>query len=337
MTTRRSFLAAAALSPVAWARAGAAGQPGAPDVAGGPPLSRVFAAGPPAAVLVCVLAPESLLGWPSRLDPESLAWIGPPAADRPVLGRLAGRGSTVSLETLVQLKPELVLDVGTVDATHASMAERVRQQTGLRCELLGGRLAESPALLRRAGALLGVPGRAEGLARRAEQILAEVERERPRHASTSVYLARGADGLETGLGGSINVEALEFVGARNVAAAGGEGGITRVSLEQVLAWDPEVLVTQDSAFAGSVRSDPVWRGVRAVRGGRILCAPSLPFGWLDNPPGINRLVGVLWLARRLDSGQGGDDLREAVRAFYAAFYRITLSGSQLQRLLGETT
>ena len=337
MVTRRSFLAATALGPVAWARARAAAEPGAPAPGGDKPIARVFAAGPPAAVLVYVLAPSALLGWPMRVEPESLSWIGPPASDLPVLGRLAGRGSTVSLETLVQLKPDLVLDVGTVDATRASTAESVRRQTGLRHELLGGRLAESPALLRQTGALLGVPERAERLAREAERILDEVERGRAGRASAGIYLARGADGLETGLAGSINVEVLEVVGGRNVAAAAGRGGVTRVSLEQVLAWDPEVLVTQDAAFARSVRTDPLWRGVRAVRGGRVRCAPTLPFGWLDGPPGINRLIGILWLARRLDPGRAGDDVRERVRAFYDTFYRIALSEARLERLLGDAT
>jgi iron complex transport system substrate-binding protein len=333
MITRRSFLTVAALGPVAWARANAA--PGPRTAGGEVAIARVFAAGPPAAVLVYVLAPSALLGWPMRIGPESLAWIGPPLADLPVLGRLAGRGSTVSPEKLVQLKPDLVLDVGAVDGTHVSMADRVRQQTGLRYELLGGRLAESASLLRRAGALLGVPVRADRLAREAERILEAVGRGRPARASTRVYLARGTDGLETGLGGSINVEALEYVGARNVAAAAGKGGITRVSLEQVLDWDPEVVVTQDPALARSLRVDPLWRAVSAVRGGRVLCAPNLPFGWLDDPPGVNRLIGIQWLARRLDAGRGGDDLPGLVRAFYDAFYRITLSEAQLGRLLGD--
>lgn len=332
MVTRRTFLMGTALGPVAGVVSRAAAPPTAP---GGAPAGRVFAAGPPAAVLVYVLAPQALLGWPGRLEPETLAWLGPPAADLPFLGRLAGRGSTVSLETLVLLKPDLVLDVGTVDGTYASLAQRVREQTGLRYELLAGRLSESAALLRQAGALLGVPERGERLAREAERMLEEVARARPGLAATRVYLARGRDGLETGLGGSINAEALELVGARNVAATAGTGGIARVSLEQVLAWNPEVLVTQDPAFAQSVRADPLWRGVTAVRDGRILCAPALPFGWLDSPPGVNRLIGVLWLARRLASRRSSDDLRGRVRAFYDSFYRIGLSEAQVDRLLGD--
>jgi iron complex transport system substrate-binding protein len=124
------------------------------------------------------------------------------------------------------------------------------------------------------------------------------EQARPR-----VYLGRGANGLETGLAGSINVEVIEYAGGRNVAAQAGRGGLTRVSMEQILAWDPEVILTQEAGFAERVRQDPLWRGVSAVRSGRVHCAPVLPFGWLDGPPSVNRLIGVRWLLEKLHPGR----------------------------------
>ena len=328
MTTRREFLAGAA-GAASWLGAG-----GALARAGTPAVRRVFAAGPPAAVVVQMLAPKALLGWPATLPPEAGAWLGPPASELPVLGRLAGRGSTVSLETLVGLRPDLVLDVGSTDETRASMAERVRRQTGLRYELLGGRLAESAALLRQGGALLGVAERGERLAREAERILGEVEAARARLAGTRVYLARGSDGLETGRAGSLNAEALEIVGARNVAAVTGPGGLLRVSLEQVLAWDPDVVLTQDPGFARTAASSPVWRTKADGSARRVLLAPTVPFGWIDAPPGPNRLVGVLWLSRRLDPRPPVEDVRERVRELYEAFYGIALDAARLDFLLG---
>ena len=322
MPSRRSFLIAA----------GAAGL-GSARVARAAAVPRVFAAGPPAAVLVYVLAPESLLGWTGPLAPDAASWMRPGLADLPVLGRLSGRGSTVSLEALVKLAPGLVLDVGSVDPTHASAIERVRQQTGLRCELLDGRIGDSPALLREAGRLLGVEGRAERLEGEARRLLAEVVGARSRVATTRVYLARGQDGLETGLAGSINAEVLEFVGARNVAAEAGAGRLARVSLEQVIAWDPEAIVTQDRDFARAVAADPLWKGVAAVREGRVLCPPSVPFGWIDAPPGVNRILGAAWLSHRLRPSSSPSALAATVRGFYDLFYGVPVTDARLRQLL----
>jgi iron complex transport system substrate-binding protein len=73
--------------------------------------------------------------------------------------------------------------------------------------------------------------------------------------------------------------------------------------------------------------------VTAVRRGRVLHAPTVPFGWLDGPAGLNRLIGVLWLARILDE-QPVARIRDEVRSFYDEFYGVRLTDAQIERLLG---
>ena len=288
-------------------------------------IARVFATGAPAGVLVYVLAPEKLLGWPSQLSEEARRLLPRAPFNLPHLGRLSGRGSTVTTEALLALNPDLVLDAGTVDPTHLSGAERVWRQTGLPYVLIDGRLTDHPAQLRDTGRLLGVTARGERLAGEAQRmldlaqtVLAGVEvSERPR-----VYLGRGPDGLETGLHGSINMETIDVAGGRNVAAQAGRGGLTQVSMEQILAWDPEVVLTQYPEFAKRVLDDPLWRGVAAVRNRRVHLAPQLPFGWLDGPPGVNRVIGLPWLLSKLYPGRHPALAPEAMRDSLIALHRL---------------
>lgn len=303
-------------------------------------VRKVFAAGPPAGVLVAALAPDKLLGWPLTLGDEARALLGPTLRALPHTGRLSGRGSTVPLESLLQLAPDLVLDAGTADATYVSGVRRVSEQTGLPTVLVQGRIADHAAQLREVGRLLGVAGRGERLAAEADAAIALAEQVRasvPPGPRPRVYYGRGADGLETGRAGSINVELLEFCGGHNVAAEAGTGSLTRVSLEQLLAWNPEVIVTQDATFARRVLTDPLWRGIAAVRARRVHCAPTLPFGWLDGPPGVNRLIGVRWLLERLHPDHPAlrtlEPLPKAVQRFYQLFYGANLSPQDMQRLL----
>lgn len=305
-------------------------------------VRRVFAAGAPAAVLIYVLAPESLLGWPLKVSEEARRLLPRVSADLPYLGRFSGRGSTVTVESLLALRPDLVLDAGTVDPTYLSGAERAWRQTGLPYVLVDGRLADHPAQLRDVGRLLGVQARGETLAGIAERTLAlartVVDREaiaaRPR-----VYYGRGPDGLETGLDGSINMEVIDFAGGRNVAAQAGRGGVTRVSMEQVLAWNPEVILTQEPEFARRVVQDPLWRTVSAVRARRVHLAPSVPFGWLDGPPSANRLIGIRWLLSRLHPGRHPElapaRVRTATVEFYRHFYGSQAPASLLDGLSGN--
>src|SRR5215467_5975402 len=190
------------------------------------------------------------------------------------------------------------------------------------------------------GDLLDVKDRAEQLARYADETLhglqtriaAIPEAERPR-----VYYGRGVNGLETGLAGSINLEVLERVGAINVAAAAGTGGLTRVSMEQVLSWNPDVLLALDPAFYRSVGTDPVWASVKAVQDKRIYLAPNLPYGWFDAPPGVNRLIGVRWLGSVLYPKQFPESLRDTTRQFYKLFYHVDLTDEQIDLLLTPAT
>lgn len=146
-----------------------------------------------------------------------------------------------------------------------------------------------------------------------------------------VYYARGPRGLETGLGGSINVESIEFM-ARNVAGDT-RGGLATVSLEQVLVWNPDVIVTIDQDFAANVRNDPAWASIAAVRDGRVHLSPKLPFGWVDFPPSVNRLMGLPWLARILYPNLFPEGIREPTRRFYRRFYHVDLSDAQIDRVL----
>ncbi len=299
------------------------------------PPQRLFAAGPPAGVLLACLAPDRLLGWPTPLPDAAKALLHSSVRGKPVLGRLAGRGSTVSLEALLALKPDLIVDAGSVDATYVSTAQRVAEQTGVPYLLVDGRLADSPAQLRELGALLGVGARGQALAAFADEALAEAAQVKGNGASRpSVYLARSADGLETASAGAINAEIIEAAGGRNVAATG-RAGVARVSMEQVLGWSPDWVLTQDRNFHRVAQSDAVWRTLPAVREGRLLLAPDLPFGWLDGPPSVNRLLGVKWLAAQLRRGSapGRAALAETIadaQRFHALFYGVSPSREAVQ-------
>jgi hypothetical protein len=138
-------------------------------------------------------------------------------------------------------------------------------------------------------------------------------------------------GLETGLGGSINVETIELL-AQNVAG-GTRGGLANVSIEQVLLWNPDVIITIDQDFAATVFSDPTWAPVAAVRARRVHLSPKLPFGWVDFPPSVNRLIGLWWLGKILYPDLFPEDLRTLTREFYARYYHVTPDAAQIDRVL----
>ena len=231
-----------------------------------------------------------------------------------------------------------MVDFGSLTDTFVSLANRVQEQTGIPYVLIDGAFAATPASLRLAGDVLGRPARGAELAGHADKTFALVDdvlARVPASKRPRVYLARGPEGLETGGRGSINTEIIERAGGINVAEGlGGRGNTTNASLEQVIAWQPDVIVTLDRAFVQGVKNKPGWDQVRAVAGNKVFLAPSLPWGWIDAPPSLNRLVGLRWLLTTFYPAEAGIDLKADTRAFYALFYGVKLDEAQLDRLLG---
>jgi len=299
-------------------------------------LERIYAAGPPASILVFAVAPDRLIGWTSAWRDTERPFIAKRYADLPTLGRLTGRGNTANVEVVLQAKPDVIIDYGTVNATFSSLADRVQQQSGIPYLLLDGDFDRMAEAILQIGRIANEEKRAESLARYAQETVSDINQrvakipagQRPR-----VYYGRGPQGLNTGLAGSINVESIEQLGAVNVAAELGKGGLVQVSIEQVLRWNPDVVITIDPNFYALATKHPLWRELPAIKAGRIHLAPNVPFGWIDFPPSINRLVGLRWLARILYPQVFPEDLRPVVRDFYTRCYHQAPSESQLDQLL----
>jgi len=299
-------------------------------------VERIYAAGPPASILVFAIAPDKLIGWTSAWRDAERPFIAKRYADLPTLGRLTGRGNTANVEVVLQAKPDFIIDYGTVSPTLASLADRVQQQTGIPYVLLDGDFDRMTDAIRLIGVVAGEEKRAEALARYAQDTVSDIDQrvaKIPASQRPRVYYGRGPQGLNTGLSGSISAEFIEQLGAVNVAAELGKGGLVQVSIEQVLRWNPDVVLTIDPNFHAQATKHPLWRELPAIKAGRLHLAPNVPFGWIDFPPSINRLIGLRWLARILYPQAFPEDLRPIVRDFYTRCYHQTPSEAQLDQLL----
>ena len=146
----------------------------------------------------------------------------------------------------------------------------LQEQTGVPYVLLDGRLNDSPAQLRQAGHILGQAERGQQLALRAQAILDSAHQAaRPRAKGLKAYLARGNDGLETGMGQSIHTEVLRLCGLTVMGDEKTDNRLGRISYEQLLAWDPDILFAQDDAFFELARTQAPWSQLKAVREGRL--------------------------------------------------------------------
>jgi len=299
-------------------------------------VARVMAAGPPASILLYALAPDAMVGWVPQPPVEAKPFLLPAVRELPASPRLTARGGDApDTERIAALKPDLIVDFGSVGANYVALAEKVRASAHISYALIDGAIEKSPAALRLAGELLGRRERAVELAAYAEQSLAKVDAvlaaagPRPK-----VYVACGPDGLLTAVRGSGLTEIVERAGAINVADGKAErGGALSPSLEQIGASNPDIVIAFDRAAYQAIRTQPAWQKLAAVSSKRVFAAPTLPWGWLGEPPSVNRLIGLRWMLSVLHPKEAAMDLRAEARGFHRLFYGVTPGDAELSALL----
>ncbi len=295
-------------------------------------VGTVMAASRTAEVLVYALAPGKLAGWTWGHAGDVLP---APYARLHVIGRLTGPEPTATAETVMRVHPDLIVDAGPVTPERIAFADQLTQATGAPYILLDNSIERTPTMLRTLGHILGVGDHAADLASFAEHAIDAV-RGRLLIQSASkrarIYYGRGPNGLETGLPGSPAGAAIDEAGAINVAAPLGRGERVTVTRQQLQEWNPDIIIAQERSFYDALNRDPAWRNLAAVRNKKVYLAPSQPFGWIDEPPGINRLIGLYWLSIVLYPSETQEDVRSQVQDFYDKFYGVKLSDAQVEAI-----
>jgi iron complex transport system substrate-binding protein len=308
-------------------------------------VGRVMPAGPPASILLYAVAPESMMGWVPAPSDEAKPFLLPSARAKPAIQRLTARGAEPDLAAVGSLKPDLILDFGSTATEYAALADKVQAATHVPYVLIDGALDKLPAALQLSGQILGHDKGAQALATYAEQTLDLVEAvlaKVPAARRRKVFVARGAEALATAVAGSGLTEVVEKAGAINVAQANagsgkpGRGGTLTATLDEVIAWNPEIVIAFDRPAWEAIGSRPDWKKVPAVAQGRLYAAPTLPWGWLGEPPSLNRLMGLRWMLQLLYPAEAKLDLRREASQFHELFYGVMPADADLDRLLAHT-
>lgn len=159
----------------------------------------------------------------------------------------------------------------------------------------------------------------------------------PQNHRLRVYHAMGEPLRTTGRP-SLNQDWMDLGGVINVAEHWGQAhqySVT-VSMEQVLAADPDVIISMRAPVAQMMQKDPAWKNLRAVREGRIYANPRGMFWWCRETS--EEALQFLWVAKTLyPDALPHVDMRQETRDFYHRFYGYKLSEAEITAFLHPTT
>ena len=125
----------------------------------------------------------------------------------------------------------------------------------------------------------------------------------------------------------------EMAGAVNVAAeAGIEGSFKNISAEDLVKWNPDVIVVRDFVNKGAILKDSRFSNISAVRNNRVYVNPKGIFVWCARS--AEEALQILWTAKILYPEKfPGLDIRQETKNFYKQFYHYTMSEEDLKETL----
>lgn len=306
-------------------------------------IKSVFSAGPVAAIFLYMVAPDKLLGWNYELNDVEKSIILDKYQDLSNFGM----GDAVNYEAVIAANPTIAINSGKINDAMVSDCDALSESLGIPVVAVDNELNNSAEAFRFMGELLGVEDHAEELAQYAEQVFTDINAlsDIPEEKKVSVYFGNGEDSLETAPRGSQHAQILDVINAVNVADLElGDGSRVQISAEQLLAWNPDVIVVNGepkadksgSSAAEDILSNPDYASLKAVQDQKVYGTPNAPFSWVDRPAGPNRLIGMRWFSALIYPEYIKCDINEEIHKFFDLFYHVDLSDEQLENVLKGT-
>lgn len=305
-------------------------------------IETVFSSSTVTAIFMYTLAPDKLLGWNYELNEMEKSIILEEYHDLPNFGM----GDSINYEAVIAADPTIAVNVGTINDKMISDCDKLSKSLGVPVVAVDGDLSASAEAYRFMGELLGEEEQAEKLASYAEKTFADIEKmEVPEDKKVRIYYGNGEDSLETAPAGSAHGQIIDMVNAVNVADLEmGEGSRVQISAEQLLAWDPDVIVVNGepkadmsgASAAEAILANPDYASLKAVQDQQVYGTPNTPFSWMDRPMGPNRIVGIRWLSGLIYPEYLNYNVDEEVKEFFDLFYHVQLTDEKLENIYSGT-
>ena len=303
-------------------------------------IERVAVSGPLAQVVLYTFAPERLVGFSGEWSEEAEEYIPAEYFRLPVLGQLYGGKGELNLEALQKAAPDVVIDVGESKKTIREDLDTLQEQTGLPFIHIEATTETMGDAYRMLGELLRMKERGEIFAGYCEEKYSAAQEiaEKAGENKKRILYVLGEEGHNVLARGSFHAEILDML-ADNVAVVedpSSRGSGNEVDMEQILSWDPEVILFAPDSICDKVQELEEWKALTAVKNGAYYEVPSGPYNWMGFPPSVQRYLGMMWLEKILYPELSEFSLKEEVQKYYQMFFHTELTEEQYEKLTGRT-
>ena len=301
-------------------------------------INKIVSTSPPMTTVVYMIAPDKLGAVNSEWTDSEKVYVPSKYQGMPNIGGWYGTQDG-SYEEFIASNPDIIIESKDLDTVNERQAKFGKIPVVAVSDPTNVEKVNESILF--TGEVIGAKGNAQKLVDFNNKHLDEVHKksaELSDNDKKSVYYAEGKDGLKTNPSGSSHSQLIDLVGGKNVANSLNQGANStmgvQVSIEQVITWNPDVIITTDSDFYAKVYNDSDWASINAVKNHDVYLSPQSPFKWFDRPVGANMIIGVPWTAKVIYPDKYADiNMINVTKEFYSNFYHYDLSDDQAKQIL----
>ena len=301
-------------------------------------ITKIAPSGPLAQIVLYTVSPDKLAGLAADFSNEAKQYIDEKYWGLPKFGQFYGKNASLNMEALIAEAPDVIIDIGEAKKTVKEDMDALQEQLNIPVIFVEATL---PTMADAYEMLGDITGEKEQAGKLADYCRAEIGKADQNAAAIadadrkSVYFGLGEDGLHTNAKGSIHADVIDRIGAVNAAdvEAVSSGGGSEVSFEQVLLWNPDLIIVDSQKLYDTLTADPMWQELDAVKNGKIFKIPTAPYSFMSSPPSVNRMIGIEWLGSLVYPETYTTDIREEVKNFYQLFYHIDVTDEKLEAIL----
>ena len=304
-------------------------------------ITKIAITGPLSQVYILPLAGDMLVGVCNEFSQDAAQYLPDYIFEMTEIGQLYGGKGEMDLEALLLAAPDVVIDIGEPKDSLTEDMEALSEQTGIPFVHVDATVQTAPEAYRTLGQLLGREEKAQQLAAwcettyaNAEALMARVDAD---NARKGLLYCLGDKGVNVIAEGSFHAETINMM-ARNLAVVEdvvSKGTGNEVDLEQILLWNPDVILFAPDSCYDAISGAAEWQSIPAVAAGQYFKTPDGPYGWLSSPPAVQRYLGMLWLGTLLYPDYAEYDLQEAVTEYYQLFYGCELTEEMYHHLTAD--